>query len=51
MEINIIKLIDELEKKIRDLRTEIKEKQQFHEHGKDNPPHPSKQMMNRFYRR
>jgi len=26
--------------------------QQFHEHDpKDKPPHPSKQMMNRFYRR
>lgn len=25
--------------------------QEFHEHGNDNPDHPSKKMMNSFYRR
>jgi len=27
------------------------ENQQFHEHGEDNPKHPSEREMSRFYRK
>lgn len=30
---------------------EWEEKQEFHEHGKDNPPHPSRDMEKKWFRR